>query len=156
MATVPQIKIAQLLDIDVSSDSFLVAAARILDIVGPAIGEEERYEKPTAKQLAVAPSLGLDISADSYRVAFAKIRDRYNEINATALERLQLEPGDIVLRHNHVVVEGQHCDCPQSHSYDCGEFTVSSIRDETVYFRGMDSHRAWGGQLTLVRRSRSA
>jgi hypothetical protein len=148
-ATSLQKRIAGQLGIDVSEDSFSVAVARILDVVGPAISEKKpKYSVPTQKQAELAKQLGIGITGDTFRVGFAKIEDKLEELNLKAnlkaIKDMQLTPGDKVLVHHTVNINGQQ------HEWD-QECVVSSIRDDgRVYFKGGTARAAWAAKLKKV------
>lgn len=143
-ATPLQIQIAGQLGVVVSTDSFRVAAARIMDIVGPAIGYKAKYSEPTPKQVEFARALGIDISGESFRVSSAKIQDKLEEMNLNALEEMQLAPGDRVRMQQVINYKGQQ------HVFE-QEYIVSSIRhDGLVYFKGANGRCAWATKLEKV------
>ena len=140
-ASSQQIEIGRKLGLDLSKDTWNVARARILDIVGPAIGDIPKYSKPTAKQIRYAKALGIDISNDTFRVGSGKIDDVLLQHNLEALERLQLKPGDEVVRTRTVEINGE------THTWE-EIFVVSSIKpDGLVYFKGGGGKCAFASQL---------
>jgi hypothetical protein len=140
-ATALQTQIARQLGIDVSTDSFRVAIARIMDIVGPAIGDKPKHFKPTPKQLKFANELGIHIADESFRVCSAKIQDKLEELNLKTLEEMQLAPGDRVLVREIIDYKGRHHVSEQ-------EYVVSSIKDNgMVYFKGGGGRCTWARKL---------
>ena len=141
-----QIKIAKTLGIDISSDSRDVAAARIREVVEPAINPNSTYRTATQKQIEFAASLGLDVSSDSFWVCSAKIDDRLRELNQAALESLKLKPGDRVIVTKKIQVN------ELLHEYQ-EEYIVSSIgKNLRVYFKGGGGRGAWPGQIEKVKK----
>ena len=135
--------IAKLLGVNISKDSWRVAAAKIHDIVDAAINSRIRNNSPTEAQIELAEEIGIDVSKDSYRVCFAKIADKLDELNEEALERMQLKPGD-------KVVFTQHLSIDEAPLPDLAQ-TVSSIgRNGKVYFKGTNNGQAWPAQLTKL------
>jgi hypothetical protein len=125
-------------------DSRSVAAARILDHVGPAIDARHQEGPPTPRQLAFARSIGLDVSQWSRRVASAKIAEALRKANKATLRRLRLKPGDSVLRRTLVEFDEQRIEMTE-------QFTVASIHPNgRVYFTGSQGHGAWPLQLEKV------
>jgi hypothetical protein len=142
--TEEQKKIASLLNIDVSTDSQEVAAARIREVVEPAINPDGGYRSPTQSQIELAQKLGLDVSSDSFWVCFAKISEKLDELNQEALERLQLMTGDWVKRIQFVEFKGKR------HRIE-KKYQVSSVgRDGKVYFKGGNGYCAWPTQLEKI------
>lgn len=141
-ASARQVQIAKRLGIDVSADSFSVAAARILDLIEPARVENPILSGPTPRQQILASELGIDVSTDSYRVTYARIQDKLLEKNLEALEELQLAPGDRVVIQRNVDIDGKKRLFKEEH-------TVSSTnrKNGLVYLKGVGSRRAWAGQL---------
>ena len=136
--------IAQKLDIDISSDSKIVASARIRDIVEPAIKTESTSRFPTQKQIDFSISIGIDIESDSFWVGSAKIDERLSEINQKALEELDLKSGDRVSVKKTFEKDGK------KHEYE-KEYLVSSIgRDQRVYFKGGRGQCAWPSQIVKL------
>ena len=105
-ATPEQVALGERLGLDLSQDTWAVSRARILDQVGGAIGDEERYETPTEKQIAWAESLGIDLAGQSFRVAFAMIKDALWERENRLIRDMNLQPGDRVTREREVEIEG--------------------------------------------------
>jgi hypothetical protein len=141
-----QVDVGRRLGLDLSQDTWAVARARILDVVGPAIGDHERYRKPTEKQIAWAKSLGIDLTEESYRVAYAMIHDALWERENRLIEEMQLRPGDTVSRVRQLEWEGQIHEWTE-------ERIISSIRDDgLLYFKGTGSRRGWPSKFTKVSR----
>ena len=101
-----QVRLAGLLGINIASDSFDVAAARLQDAVASAIGYEPA-EQSSERQRAFASSLGGDVSSDSKRVASAKIGEALFARNLDAIVELNLQPGDRVVRVTEFEIEGE-------------------------------------------------
>ena len=139
-----QIKIANTLGIDILGDSRDVAAARIREVIEPAINPNSIYRTATRKQIEFAASLGLDVSGDSIWVCSAKIDDKLRELNQLALESLKLKPGDKVRVTKKIKVD------EQQHEYQ-EEHIVSSVgKNLRVYFKGGGGRGAWPGQIEKV------
>ena len=136
--------IAALLGIDISHDTRDVAAARILDVIAPALNINAEIRPATLNQLAYAKSLGLDVSQDSVDVASIKITNRLTARNLELLDELQLKPGDKVIKHESAEYEGRKVDLSR-------EYVVSSIgRDGRIYFKGGCGQGAWPDKVTKV------
>jgi hypothetical protein len=130
-----QKKVAELLGIDISDDSLVVAAARIRDVVEPAIRPGTEYRPATDKQLKHAESLGIEVAGDSLWVCWAKINEKLRELNQEARERLQLIPGMYVWVIDEKVNERRI-------------MQVSTIgKNGRVYFKGGGGASAWPTQL---------
>lgn len=139
-----QKRIAALLAIDISHDTQGVAAAKIEDIVAPAISVDAKVNPVTRRQLDLADSLEIDVSQDSFRVAFAKIADRLAEQNKKLLDKLRLKAGDKVIKHQSIEFEGRIEELSN-------EYIVSSIgRDGRIYFKGGNGRGAWPNEVTKV------
>ena len=135
-----QESLAALLGLDIQSDTFDVAAARLMDAVAPAIGYEPP-EQPSERQCEFAQSLGQDVVADSKRVASAKIGEALLAKNQDAIAALDLKPGDSVVRVEHFEFDGQMHTVEQ-------EFVISSIQPNgRVFFKGGNGQGAWPTQL---------
>src|SRR5213594_3953822 len=91
-----QQEIAARLGVDVSGDSYDVAAARIMDIVALAV-KQFPARASSAEQRKFARSVKLIVAKDSMRVASAKISDALLATNKKALDRLKLSKGDKVI-----------------------------------------------------------
>jgi hypothetical protein len=142
--TAEQLAVGTRLGLDLTQDTWAVAKARILDAVGTAIGDEERYDEPTQNQIAWAESLGIDVSPHSYRVAFAMIKDALSERENQLIRVMNLKPGDRVAREREVEYEGQIHKVRQ-------EFVISSIRDDgLLYFKGGGGMSGWPSNFTKV------
>ena len=141
-----QKKIARSLGIDITGDSRNIAAARIREIVEPAINPDSSYRSATQKQVEYAASLGLDVSGDSFWVCSAKIDDKLRELNQVALERLDLKPGDRVIVVDKGKINGQHYEHQEEH-------IVSSVgKNLRVYFKGGGGRGAWPSQIKKVKK----
>lgn len=139
-----QLDVGERLGLDLSEDTWAVARARILDIVGPAIDDTERYHKPTAKQIAWAGSLGIDVTERSYRVAYAMIHDAVWERENRLIRQMGLSPGDTVAREREYEHDGV------VHRWR-EEFVISSIcEDGRLYFRGTGTRGGWPSQFSKV------
>jgi hypothetical protein len=140
--TTEQLAVGERLGLDLSSDTWAVARATILDLVGAAIGDEERYDEPTQSQIAWARSLGIDVTGYSYRVAFAMIQDALSERENRLISEMSLRPGDRVVREREV--EGEIHRWRQ-------EFVISSIRDDgLLYFKGGGGKCGWPSKFTKI------
>jgi hypothetical protein len=141
-----QKKIARSLGIDITGDSRNIAAARIREIVEPAINPDSSYRSATQKQVEYAASLGLDVSGDSFWVCSAKIDDKLRELNHVALERLDLKPGDRVIVVDKGKINGQHHEHQEEH-------IVSSVgKNLRVYFKGGGGRGACPSQIKKVKK----
>ena len=135
-----QMRLANVLGIDISADTFDVAAARLLDRVAPAIGYEPAAGS-SERQRAFAESLGQDVTFDSKRVASAKIGEALLARNRDAIDSLNLRPGDRVIR----ITQFEHAGELRSFEQ---EFIVSSIQPNgRVFFKGGNGQGAWPTQL---------
>lgn len=135
-----QIALAGSLGLDIESDTFDVAAARLLDSVATAIGHEP-VEQSSERQRAFAASLGQNVAADSKRVASAKIGEALFAKNQDAIASLHLKPGDRVVRVEHFEFDGEMRTVEQ-------EFVISSIQPNgRVFFKGGNGQGAWPTQL---------
>lgn len=135
-----QLHLANALGIDVSADTFDVAAARLLDGVASAIGYEPATPS-SERQRAFAESLGYDVTLDSKRVASAKIGEALLANNQGAIKSLNLQAGDRVIR----VTQFEHAGELQSFEQ---EFVISSIQPNgRVFFKGGNGQSAWPTQL---------
>lgn len=132
--------LAQLLGVNVATDTFDVAAARLLDRVAAAIGYGPS-EPPSERQIAFAYALGQDVTSDTKRVASAKIGEALFANNQDAIATLNLQPGDHVVRITRFEQEGELRSFEQ-------EFVVSSIQPNgRVFFKGGNGQGAWPVQL---------
>lgn len=139
-----QINIGSELGLDVSRDSWNVARAKLLDLIGDAIGDLIKYTNPTKKQIEFGKELGIDVSKNSFRVAIARIKDALTEKNLRAIEELQLVPGDQVVLTRWLNFNGISEKLKE-------KFIVSSIRkDGLVYFKGGNGRCAWAGKLRKI------
>lgn len=135
-----QIALAGLLSLNIATDTFDVAAARLLDAVAAAIGHEPP-EQSSDRQRAFAASLGHDVAADSKRVASAKIGEALFAKNQDAIATLSLKPGDRVVRVERFEFDGEMRTLEQ-------EFVISSIQPNgRVFFKGGNGQGAWPTQL---------
>jgi len=142
--TAKQLEVGELLGLDLSQDTWAVARARILDLVGTAINREEPYDQPTAKQIAWARSLGIDVTEQSYRVAYAMIQDALWERENQLIRQMKLRPGDTVAREREYDHEGEIQKRRE-------EFVVSSISENgRLYFKGTGSKSGWPSQFTKI------
>ncbi|WP_156117293.1 hypothetical protein [Xanthomonas sacchari] len=144
-----QQEVAALLGLDVSNDSYDVAAAKIMDRV--AIAVKHFPPKPSsAEQRKFAKSLKLAVAKDSMRVASAKISDALADKNAKALARLNLKKGD-------KVIYIEKYDFGDGLQTNTSEHIVSSIGSNgRVYFKGIGCQGAWPSQLKKVRANNSS
>src|SRR5258706_7988428 len=95
-----QLRVADALELDVSNDSEIVAAARIHDAVADAIGDRHGSRQATPRQIDFGRSLGMDLANDSLRVASARIAEVLYRRNAEAIDRMGLKPGDRVAKRH--------------------------------------------------------
>jgi len=129
------------LGMDVSLETWAVAAARIHDHVAAAIHSDRPAIPASVRQIEYAATLGLDVQQDSVRVASAKIGDTLNEQNRKALIALGLKPGDAVQKTEKIEHEGT------VHSFT-NDYIVSSIgTNGRVYFKGTGCRSAWPSQI---------
>jgi hypothetical protein len=132
-----QHQLAEALDVDISQDTVAVAAARLYDIVGPAI--EERYEvrRATQKQIDFGRSVGFDVSGDSMGVAGARIADALLIRNRQLLKELKLQPGDRVRKTSQYGFSR--------------DYTVSSIGNNgRIHFKGGNGAGAWPSEVRKI------
>jgi hypothetical protein len=135
-ATPKQREIADKLGITVSGDTFAVAAARILDVVGRAVGDECRYDTPTDKQVRFAGQLGIDISHDSFRVGSAKLDDELALLDMRQIAVQELGPGVKVRLKSRPGLPSR---------------VISSIQNgRLVFFRGGGGAKAWARNCVRV------
>ena len=139
-----QKEIASRLGLDVSNDSYDVAAAKIMDQVALAV--KHFPPKPSStEQRKYAKSLNLAVAKDSMRVASARISDALADKNAKALSRLKLKKGD-------KVIHTEKYDYGEGLQTNTSEHIVSSIGSNgRVYFKGVGCQGAWPSQLKRVR-----
>jgi hypothetical protein len=136
-----QAKLAALLNVDVSGDCELVAAARLEDAVAPAL-LHRAPASASERQIEFGKALGLDLSSDTLRVASAKIDRELYCRNLMALRTLDLQPGDRVIKRDTYEMDGT------IHILE-HEFVISSIDPNSlrVWFRGGNGQGAWPTQL---------
>lgn len=135
-----QLRLANVIGVDISTDTFDVAAARLLDYVATAIGYEPA-DTSSERQRSFSESLGLDVTGDSRRIASARIGEALLAKNRTAIESLNLQPGDRVIR----VTQFEHAGELRTFEQ---EFIVSSIQPNgRVFFKGGNGQGAWPTQL---------
>lgn len=138
-----QISLAAAVGVDVSADTFDIAAARLQDAVASAIGWEAP-EPASDRQKTFASSLGKDVAGDSKRVASAKIGEALFDNNQAAIASLALKAGDRVIRAERFEFGGEVQTLEQ-------EFVVSSIQPNgRVFFKGGNGQGAWPTQLRKV------
>ena len=144
-----QNEIAARLGVDISKDSFDVAAARILDRVALAVRQLPQRQASMA-QKEFAKSLRLSVAKDSMRVASAKISDALHAKNIKALKRLNLRKDD-------KVVYTEKYETPQGAQVHTTEHVVSSIgANGRVYFKGIGCPGAWPSQLKRAKANNSS
>jgi hypothetical protein len=138
-----QQEIAARLGLDVSGDSYDVAAARIMDIVALAV-KQFPARASSAEQRKFARSLKLNVAKDSMRVASARISDALLAANKKALDRLKLSKGDkVIFIEKYEGESGVHM--------RMSEHVISSIGSNgRVYFKGIGCQGAWPTQLKKV------
>lgn len=138
-----QIALAGSLGLCISTDTFDVAAARLLDAVAPAIGHKPS-EQSSERQRAFAASLGQNVATDTKRVASAKIGDALFAKNQEAISFLCLKSGDSVVRMRRFEFDGEIQTLEQ-------EFVVSSIQPNgRVFFKGGNGQGAWPTELKKI------
>jgi hypothetical protein len=139
--TALQRRIAKALGVNISGDTERVAAARIREFVAPAMLEKSYAEQASEKQVSYGVMIGLDLSGLSKGLASAMIDDRHAELNAEALQRLALKPGDEVVHTSTCRDEGSEF------SWETN-YIVSSIgKDGLVYFKGGNGRCGWPTQI---------
>ena len=134
--TPAQLTIAAQLGVQVDPDNtFALVASKILERVGGVIGCPPRAVSD--RQHELAEELEMDISpCNSSWVAFVKIKEAIQLSNLDAVKRMELEPGDVVVRplkylQAHYEIEGDAPVWLQT------EHIVSSIGpDGQVFFKG--------------------
>jgi hypothetical protein len=135
-----QKELAKLLGLDISADTFDVAAARLLDAVAIAIGDEPP-QNATERQIVFASSIGQDVSTNTKRVASAKIGEALFSKNQDAIAALNLKPGDRVIKISRFELNNEF------HTFE-QEFVISSIQPNgRVFFKGGNGRGAWPTQL---------
>ena len=118
-------------------DTIEVAAARLLDAVGPAVLQEP-IRSATQKQVDFGASLGLDVSTDSKRVASALITQALIDRNTRRIAELGLKPGDRVVCVTDIDLGGRRF-------VDEREYAISSIHPHgRIFFKGQLSERVAG------------
>ena len=138
-----QFRLASLLGVDISDDSYDVAAARLLDAVATSVGFEDSTAS-SDRQVEFAASLGLDVSSDTKRVASAKISCSLHRRNVEQAAQLNLKPGDRVIRIDKVEIDGVWQAIEQ-------EFVVSSVQaNGRIFFKGGNGQGAWPSQVRKV------
>lgn len=141
-ATPEQLKLGGSLGLDLSADSYGVAAAKLRWLLRSAINVPCGADAATPSQVSLGDSLGVDVRGQPMIVAFAMIRDELLRRNLASLKRLRLKPGDQVVQHYARTINGT------AYEFDKA-YIVSSIRkDGFVYFKGMNCPCAWASQLT--------
>jgi flavin-dependent dehydrogenase len=136
-----QQEIARRLGIDVTSETQAVAGARILDIVERALDPDTERRSATPRQIEFARKLGLDPVVESFHVCSAQIDDHLRTLNEEAIARLQLKPGDRVIKTDSVEIDGQEHTLTR-------EYVISSIgANGRVWFKGGNGAGAWPTQL---------
>lgn len=136
-----QVKLAALLQIDLSGDCESVAAARLQDAFAPAL-LARAATLASVRQIEFGASLGLDLSRDTLRVASAKIDRALYYRSLVALRTLDLRSGDRVIKRDTYEMNGK------VHVLE-HEFVVSSIDPNSlrVWFKGGNGQGAWPTQL---------
>lgn len=138
-----QKELAKLLGLDISADTFDVAAARLLDAVAIAIGHEPP-QNATERQIVFASSIGQDVSTNTKRVASAKIGEALFSKNQDAIAALNLKPGDRVIKISRFELNNEF------HTFE-QEFVISSIQPNgRVFFKGGNGRGAWPTQLKKI------
>ena len=132
-----QKEIAAKLGIDVSRDSYRVAAARIREVVDPALSAKARTRPADAEQKELAKRFHLRVSRDTRLVASAKIQDRRELINKKLARKMGLKPGVKVVNKRDGVCSSEQ------------EYAIRAIsKDGVVFFEG--GQRAWPMDLEKV------
>lgn len=131
-----QVRFAENLGINVTSNTVHQAAARIEECILLAFWGVADMGHPTPKQVALGEKYGFDIKNCSRIFGDAVIDDIMLQLNKSAIRELNLAPSVRVMR--------------VSDSLERQE-TISSIgEDGTVYFRGGNGGRAWARNLKLA------
>lgn len=143
MRTADQEQLARALGVDISGDSFDVAAARLMDVVAVSVGHEPA-EPASERQMQFAQSLGCAVAGDTKRVASAKIGEALLARNRQAIVSMNLKPGDRVIRTIQFEYGGELRTTEN-------EFVISSIQNNgRVFFKGGNGQGAWPTQLKPI------
>ena len=131
-SSVLQHKLAKLLGVDASNDDFHTAAARLYEVIWPAVEIHESQQPASEKQLAFAKDIGLEIDGIDRAGASQRIAARLRLLNEIALRALDLRPGDrVVLK-----------DMPKE------TYTVSCVgRNRQIYLKGWGGQSVWATQV---------
>ena len=121
-------------------DTFAMVASTILEEVGNAIGCPPRFV--SSRQLELANELKIDLTdCNSSSRAFVRIREEIQLANLDAVRRMELKPGDRVVKAGGRAQErleqllGRRWESVAKHFHR--ELEVSSIREDgQVYFKG--------------------
>lgn len=133
-----QKRLAKTLGIDLSGDSFRIAAARIYEAVWPAIEFQSSDLPVSDKQIAFGRDIGIDVSGGDRFTASLQISARLDVLNEVALRDLDLRPGDkIVLKGSREVLE------------------VSCVgKNRKIFPRGWGGQSVWATQVSRKVRSK--
>ncbi len=124
--------LAAALGIDVSEDDFHTAAARLYEVIWPALEIHDSQLAASEKQAALARDIGLEIDGSSRAGTSQRIAARLRLLNEVALRTLDLRPGDrVVLR----------AAPEESHSVSCVG------RNRKVYLKGRRGESVWATQI---------
>jgi hypothetical protein len=127
-----QRRLATALGVDVSSDDFHTAAARLYEIIWPALEIHDSQIAESEKQAALAKDIGLDIHGDNRAGASQRIAARLRLLNEIALHTLDLRPGDLVVLRA----------APEEvHSVSCVG------RNRKIYLKGWRGESVWATQV---------
>ena len=127
-----QRELAETLGLDVSSDSFRIAAARLYEAVWPATEIHQSPKAPSDKQLALAEDIDLDVEGNDRAIASQRIAARLRLLNEVALRALDLRPGDLI-----VLKETPE----ESHAVSCVG------RDRRVFLKRWGGQSVWATQI---------
>jgi len=139
-----QSEIAKKLKINIKNHTRNLASAKIHDFVHKAIYPGSEIKKATKKQIKLGEKINLNLENDSMRVASAKIKDKLNNINKNAIKKLNLSPGDKVIKKSKLSINGKEIERTK-------EYIVSSIgKNNRVYFKGGNGRGAWPTEVEKV------
>ena len=103
--TPAQLTVAAQLGVELNpDDTFAIVASKILECVGDAIGCTVRAVSDRQHELAEELEINISDCISSW-VAFVKIKEAIQLSNLDAVKRMELEPGDVVVRSNEFLLD---------------------------------------------------
>jgi hypothetical protein len=124
--------LAAALGVDVSSDDFHTAAARLYEIIWPALEIHDSQLAESEKQVALAKDIDLDIHGENRAEASQRIAARLRLLNELALRTLDLKPGDLVVLR---------ATPEEAHSVSCVG------RNRRIFLKGWRGESVWATQV---------